>query len=1163
MKNFVHLHTHSYYSLLDGVCSPEDLILAAKKSGMKALALTEHNGLYGSIEFFEKAKEYGIKPLIGAEITLVDKTSLVLLVKDQTGYYNLCQIISIGQLNGGHLKFKCTFNDLKKYKQGLIVLSGGHKGSISCLLKKREIDAAIVECKKLQNIFDEDFYLEMQHFSSQDTIVNLRLRDISAEHKIPVVATNDVHFVCSKEWNLRRVLHAIDENTVLEKIKTAGSSEQFLKPASLMEDMFKAFPEALANTQKIARLCRFEFELGKPVFPSVDLLKGESSFSFLWKKCFEGATERYQPLNQKVIQRLEYELKTIHELGFAEYFLIVKDIVEFCRKSHIPCVGRGSAADSLASYVLSITQVDPLRHDLYFERFLNPQRKDAPDIDLDLCWKSRDKVIDYVYKKYGDDRTAMICTFNTFQSRSAIRDVAKTYGLPEDEINKITKYLPHHAIDRLEETLNSLPELREFRRNLPLYEEIMRIAQRIADFPRHLSVHPGGIIIAPDKITHYTPLEIAGKGIVISQFDMYSIEKLGLVKMDLLGVRSLSIITDCLRAIKNRDSNQGLVVREEQENYDCLPGNDSAGALPGLYTPLPPIKGGIKESPRHNKLPSYQGGLRGIAAVDSTLSRKTENPLPKENRFPLKACGNDNGGSISNFNPPLAPSVEGMSSFLLKNAEELSPLDLRTIPEDDPEVTAYIRSGNTMACFQLESPAMRGLLKKMKIENVNDVIAAVALIRPGASGSGMKEVYIKRRAGLEKIEYVHPSLAPALDDTYGMVIYQEQVLRVAHFVAGLSLGQADTLRRAMTKSRTKKEFMSIHTAFIEGAQKRGLTNSQAETVWTFLSQFVGYGFNKAHSATYGTIAYQTAFLKYYFPVEYMCAVFNNHGGFYGRMAYIEEARRLGIPLLLPDINYSNKEFTCEENAIRTGLEPVFELTERTIKQIVQQRQQRPFSDLFDFLRRTRAGEKETAHLIKCGAMQSLHPSAGQLLMLNKIFFKNNKKINVTEFVTKDTDIKPYNRYQKILNELEILDFSVTAHPLALFEDKIDWERMTPSSQLEDHKGETVQICGWLVTSRRVNTTKNQYMKFLTLEDYYGLCEAVLFPETYTLYGHLIRTHGPYIVTGKVQSRLPGEANLIANKVELVVMDKKETEQVLQREAPALQMSRNRAEFSET
>jgi DNA-directed DNA polymerase III PolC len=526
----IHLHTHSYYSLLDGLCSPEELVLGAKKLGMKAIALTDHNGLYGCIEFFQKAQEFGIKAIIGAEISLSDSSTVVLLVKDTSGYRNLCQIISQGRLQGGHLRFKCTVNDLHKFKSGLIALSGGNKGKITQLLKEQKLDPAIRLAKKLQNIFEENFYLEMQQFYGQDTLVNLRLRDISTEHKIPLVASNDVHFLSSKDWALRRVLHAIDQNTVLEKVKTAGSSEQYLKSTPLMSELFKSFPTALSNTIKIAHQCNFEFELGKPIFPSIELPEGESSFSFLWKICFEGATSRYKPLTQEVIKRLEYELKTIHDLGFAEYFLIVKDIVQFCRKENIPCVGRGSAADSLVSYVLAITQVDPLRHNLYFERFLNPQRKDPPDIDLDLCWKNRDRVLEYVYKKYGENRTAMICTFNTLQSRSAIRDVAKTYGLPEDEIGKITKYLPHHAIDRLEEIITSLPELREIRHNLPIYEEIMRLAQRIADFPRHLSIHPGGVIIAPDRITHYTPLEVAGKGIVISQYDMYSIEKLGLVK---------------------------------------------------------------------------------------------------------------------------------------------------------------------------------------------------------------------------------------------------------------------------------------------------------------------------------------------------------------------------------------------------------------------------------------------------------------------------------------------------------------------------------------------------------------------------------------------------------------------------------------------------------
>ena len=487
-----------------------------------------------------------------------------------------------------------------------------------------------------------------------------------------------------------------------------------------------------------------------------------------------------------------------------------------------------------------------------------------------------------------------------------------------------------------------------------------------------------------------------------------------------------------------------------------------------------------------------------------------------------------------------------MAHILLKKSEELTPLDLRAIPEDHPEVTAHIRSGETMGCFQLESPGMRGLIKKMKIEHVDDVITAVALIRPGAAGSGMKDIYIKRRAGLEQVDHVHPALAPALDSTYGVIVYQEQVLQVAHFVAKLSLSEADTLRRAMTKSREKKEFMQVHNAFIDGAVKNGLNHEQAGVVWQFLSQFVGYGFNKAHSATYGTIAYQTVFLKHFFPTEYMCAVLNNQGGFYSRSAYIEETRRMDIRLLPPDVNYSNRHFICENGAIRTGLSPVFELTERTINSILSAREQKPFTSLFDFIQRTRAGEKEVIHLCKCGALNSINSNAPQLMLMAKIYFKNKKKASLCEFITGDTELEPFNRYQKIINEMEILDFAVTAHPMTLFKEHINWDSIISSTELEAHKNDIIKFCGWLVTSRRVATSKNQFMKFLTLEDFKGLCEAVLFPKAYINYGHLIRSHGPYIVTGRVQSRLPGEANLIVEKLEIVTINKEEIEGLLQR-----------------
>ena len=1143
MKNFVHLHTHSYYSLLDGVSSPEELVLAARKAGMKALALTDYNALYGAVEFYGKALEHGIKPLIGAELTLSDGFNLLLLVKNDIGYRNLTRLITTGCLRGGHNKFALTAKDLLGRSKGLIALSGGQKGKIYHLLKKRKQEEALREARYWQSVFGEDFYLEMQRFSEQDMLINLRLRDLAVENDIPVAATNNVHFITSQDAPLRRLLHAIKQKRILEQVTGAGSPEQYFKTVRQMQELFAFLPQALDNTLKIAKACTFEFRLGKPVFPSLPLPENETAFSWLWKKCFTGAVRRYKPLTSEVTKRLEYELEIINQLGFAEYFLIVKQIVDYCHQRHIPCVGRGSAADSLVSYVLEITQVDPIRHRLYFERFLNPERSDPPDIDLDICWKNRDTVIEYVYETFGRERAAMICTFNTFQYRSAIRDIGRAYGLPEDEIGKMTKYLPHHARQNLEETINTLPELKELRYNLGLYEKILRQAERIADFPRHLSIHPGGIIIAPGRISDYAPLEIAGKNIAIAQYDMYSIEKLGLVKMDLLGVRSLSIITDCLRSVKARfeenDGRGGILrsrLRRDRQTQD-----DKTNVVPGLDTfpsaPIPPGEAGSGNGGRDDKPSVMVSALRDRTITPQTSRESLMSPFDK-----LRTTTRRHGErcrAMTNHEAPLA-------GFLLKKSEELSPLDLQAIPENDVQVTAFIRSGRTMGCFQLESPAMRGLLQKMQIDNVDDVITAVALIRPGASGSGMKEIYIKRRAGLEKTQYIHPTLKPALKDTYGVVIYQEQVLQIAHFVAGLSLAQADTLRRAMTKARLKKEFMRIREAFINGARQRGLTIRQAETVWTFLAQFVGYGFNKAHSATYGTIAYQTAYLKYYFPVEYMCAVLNNQGGFYGRMAYIEEARRMGIRLLPPDVQYSQRDFTCEGDAIRVGLEPVFELSERTIKNILRERTQLPFSDLFDFIRRSRAGEKEVRHLIKAGALTLLDANAPRLLLLADLFFKNNKKAEPVRFIAERTQLQPFNTYQKILNELEMLDFAVTAHPLTLFEEQIPWQSCVRSIDLEKHTKKRVRFCGWLVTSRRVTTASGGYMKFITLEDHFGLCEAVLFPVLYNRYGHLLRSHGPYLLEGRVQSRLPGEANLIVDKLELVQLEKQKIEALLQR-----------------
>ncbi|GAB4378706.1 MAG: hypothetical protein Kow0042_27400 [Calditrichia bacterium] len=1130
MPTFTHLHVHSYYSLLDGTMSPEELVQQARKLRFKHLALTDHNNLHGAVEFYQKAQAAGIHPIIGSEITLTDGSNLVLLVKNDEGYRNLCRLLSLGHLRGGHLKFKLELKDVIRHKEGLFILSGGHKGRLWALARQRKIEQAQAYCRQAKAAFGEDFFVELQQFVPNDFLVNIRLRDLALQHRLPLLASNDVHLLQAQDRFLRQALHAIDQNTLIDKVTSAGSNQQYLKSEAEMAKLFSKFPQALQNSETIARQCQFQFSLGKPVFPKIELPPGETSFSYLWKLAFDGARQRYHPLTQKFIDRLSYELNIINQLGFSDYFLIVKDIVDFCNREGIPCVGRGSAGDSVVSYVLGITQVDPLRYNLYFERFLNPERADPPDIDLDICWKNRDRVLEYVYKKYGEDHTAMICTFNTFQLRSSIRDVARAFGFPEDEIAAITKYLPHYGIGQLAEAVDNLPECRDLQQNIGVFRQVLELAKRIADFPRHQSIHPGGVIIAPGKITDYTPLQVAGKGIVVSHYDMYSIEPLGLVKMDLLGVRSLSIITDCLKGVtavyqgvcggETAEASRETKKAEKREAGNGFPGNGTEKA------PLLPFPTSAVFIPTEEK-------------NSPAKNRKME---PQTYRFDIHKRHIVPEDSRRYLTPKRFP-------FLEVRKQKLSPLDLRVIPENDPNVTALLRSGLSMGCFQTESPGMRGLLKKMQIDGVDDVITAVALIRPGAANSGMKDLYIQRRAGLIPVAYLHPALQPVLEDTYGSIIYQEQVMQVAAEIAGFSLSQADVLRKAMTKSRNKKTLLSMHSDFIEGAKHKGLTVAQAEEIWKFLANFVGYGFNKAHSATYGTIAYQTAYLKYYFPVYYMTAVLNNHGGFYSKAAYIEEARRMGIQLLPPDINDSLREFTASGNCIRVGLDCVYELTEKTKDRILIERTRGSYRDYYDFVQRVRPREGEVGNLIKCGALRSVEPNEPLLLLKNKMFFKNKRNRNLTEALLQNVNLLPYNRFQRILNEMEILNFTVTDHPLALFEDKIDWKSITPSFELEKCKENRIQFGGWLVTSRRVKTRDQQYMKFLTLEDRYGLCEAVMFPRVYGQYGHLVKSYGPYLITGRVQSRLPGEANLLVEELSVVEIGRQELEEKFARRMP--------------
>ena len=866
------------------------------------------------------------------------------------------------------------------------------------------MDRAIDECRRWKEVFNEDFYIEIQYYETADKLLNYKLSDLGINVKVPPVCTNDVHFVSKSESSLRKLMHAIDENTTIAHIKFENNEEQYMKSIKEMKRIFSRYPDALKNTLIISGRCRFDYSLNKPVFPKIDIQ--EDKFSYLKKMCLSGAKRLYGKITDNIMSRLEYELKTIDTLGFTEYFLIVKDIVDYAKSKGIPCVGRGSAGDSIVSYTLGITQVDPVKYNLYFERFLNPERGEPPDIDIDLCWKRRDEVIDYVYKKYSHQKTAMICTFNTFRVRSSITDVGKAYGLSEEELKSL---IQHSKMENFGNELQKKPERKDsLLKTIPIYKNILSDCRRISGFPRHLSVHPGGIIIAPDKITRYTPLEESGKGIIISQHNMHSIAKLGLVKMDLLGVRSLSVIADCLKSI-----------------------------------------------------------------------------------------GMDN---------------------------------LNDIPNDDWKTMMMIREGSTIGCFQLESPAMRGMLKKMTVQTLDDIITAVALIRPGPSEGGMKDLYIKRRAGIEDVKYIHPSLESILKETYGIIVYQEQVLKIANEIAGVSYGEADILRRAMTKSRNKNELKEISKKFVKGSKNNGLSEKDAENIWILLCNFVGFGFNKAHSATYGLIAYRSAYLKKYYPAEYMTAVLNNGGGFYSRAEYIEESRRMKLRITPPEVQKAGIEFTSAGNSLITGLTAVSELTQKSMNKLISERKKRKFDDLYDLIDRCSLGQKETNNLIRCGALRSIDKSEPNLIVKAKVYFKNKKNREISKVLTDNLNLTPYNFTQRIINELAVLDFAVTEHPLSIFTEIETDQTITKSNELQKKKDKKVKVAGWIVTSRRASTKKGELMKFITIEDKKGIIECIMFPKVYNEYGILLKNAGPFIIIGTVQSRVHGEANIIVEKI---------------------------------
>jgi len=792
------LHVHSNYSMLEGVAPIERLVERAASYGLPALALTDTAGLYGAVPFYQAARAAGIKPIIGVYLD-----NLVLLARDREGYAQLCRLVTAYHLD----------DDFE--------LTGQLRACDRVFVLAEDAD----RIRFLYRNGLEPLVALTHHGDAVSRYRATQQHDLASELGLRCVAVNPVYFLQPEDYRIHRVLSAIRRNATIDTLEDGDCADAacWFRSLEEMRRLYADWPDALRNAEWVVEECNIEFSLGMPLFPEFALPEGETPFSYLWKLTFEGVKRRYRPLSRRVIERLHYELDIIERLGFAPYFIIVWDIVNFARARDIPIMGRGSAANSLVAYALGITRVDPFKYDLYFERFLNSSRSDCPDIDLDICWRRRDQVVDYVYERYGSDHVAMIATFNTFQARSSVREVAKAMGLTDGEIGEVTRRLPHYHAGDIKTVVQHLPECRDLRIDEEPLRSIVAIAEAVDQYPRHISLHPCGLVIAPEPLTRFVPLQRAAKGFVVTQYDMHPIEDLGLVKMDLLGHRTLTVIDETVQQIWDN---------------------------------------------------------RGIR------------------------------------------------------------LDIENIPDPDPITSELIRNGRTIGCFQIESPAMRTLLRNTQARNTDMLIKTLSLVRPGPSGSGMKKRFIARHLGKEPTEYLHPSLEHVLGDTYGVMLYQEDILKVANVIAGMDLAEGDMLRRAMTKDRSPREMAKLMKTFIEKAVANGVEQAVAEEIWGLIANFAAYSYCKAHASTYGEISYQSSYLKAHFPTEFMACVLSNRGGFYHPAVYVEEARRLGIEVRPPDINKSRFEYVSEGDAIRVGFVEVRQLAQGTVEAILAERARR-------------------------------------------------------------------------------------------------------------------------------------------------------------------------------------------------------------------------------
>ncbi len=1076
--SFAHLHVHTEFSLLDGSNKIKEYVSRVKELGMNSAAITDHGVMYGVIDFYREAKKQGINPILGCEVYVAPNSRfdreitggddryyhLVLLAENEEGYANLTKIVSKGFVEGYYYKPRVDKELLRKYHKGIIALSACLAGEVARFLTKGLYEEAKKTALEYQEIFGEgNFFLELQdHGIPEQGLVNQQLFKMSEETGIELVATNDIHYTYAEDAKPHDILLCIQTGKKLsdENRMRYDGGQYYVKSEEEMLRLFPYAKQALENTQKIADRCHVEIEFGVTKLPKYDVPDGYTSWEYLQKLCYEGLEKRYGDPSEELKERLSYELETIHQMGYVDYFLIVWDFIKYAKDHGISVgPGRGSAAGSIVSYCLEITTIDPIRYQLLFERFLNPERVSMPDIDVDFCYERRQEVIDYVTRKYGKDCVAQIVTFGTLAARGVIRDVGRVMDLPYAYVDSISKMIPQELGITIDKALKMNPDLKKLYDTDETVTNLIDMAKRLEGLPRHCSMHAAGVVICQKPVDEYVPLSRAADGTITTQFIMTTLEELGLLKMDFLGLRTLTVIQNAV-----------LLARRKQPE-----------------------------------------------------------------------------------------------------------LNINQIDYNDQKVLDYIGTGKTDGVFQLESAGMKGFMKELKPHNLEDVIAGISLYRPGPMD--FIPQYIRGKNDSSSITYDCPQLEPILAPTYGCIVYQEQVMQIVRDLAGYSLGRSDLLRRAMSKKKAavmeKERKIFIYgdeETGVSGCIKNGIDEQTANKIYDEMIDFAKYAFNKSHAAAYAVVSYQTAWLKYYFPVEYMAALMTSVIDNPSKVSeYIYACRQMNIKILPPDINKGEANFSVDGGDIRYGLAAIKSIGRPVIKSIVEDREELGlFQNLEDFITRLSAknilNKRTIENLIKAGALDTLGGTRKQFMSIYVQIVdhvtqekKNSMVGQMTlfdlvsedqkeEFQIRMPDVGEYSKETLLAFEKEVLGIYVSGHPLEAYEEK--WKKSisatTADFQLDEETGHTKvhdgakEIIGGMITEKTIKHTKtNQMMAFITVEDLLGTVEVVVFPRDYEKNRDYLEVDSKVFVRGRVSEEDDKPSKLICEKIIPFEQTKKE------------------------